>query len=161
MVIVCRLPAGGHYYTSCARSRHREATTPATLLLTLPLGFSSSFILLVLPAFLLRHLLLSLRAPSAASAFGSSPHVAGTPTPVLLPSPRIIRGRITRFPQGFFICCLRSREFANNFTWTFSRNTPRGGIKRPHRGLRGAGTGVRGCLLRRDGRFAGVVEFVN
>lgn len=33
VVIVCRLPAGGHY-TSCARSRHREATTPATLLLS-------------------------------------------------------------------------------------------------------------------------------
>lgn len=34
VVIVCRLPAGGHYYTSCARSRHREAATPATLLLS-------------------------------------------------------------------------------------------------------------------------------
>lgn len=36
VVIVCRLPAGGHYYTSCARSRYREATTLATLLLACP-----------------------------------------------------------------------------------------------------------------------------
>jgi len=36
VVIVCRLPAGGHYYTSCARSRHREAASPATLLSFLP-----------------------------------------------------------------------------------------------------------------------------
>lgn len=35
VVIVCRLPAGGHYYTSCARSRHRERqATPATLFLS-------------------------------------------------------------------------------------------------------------------------------
>lgn len=27
-VIVCRLAAGGHYYTSCARSRHREPRPP-------------------------------------------------------------------------------------------------------------------------------------
>lgn len=38
VVIVCLLPAGGHYYTSCARSRHREAATPSNTP-PLPLAF--------------------------------------------------------------------------------------------------------------------------
>lgn len=46
VVIVCRLPAGGHYYTSCARSRHREA---ATLLLSSLLSSVSPCPVLRLP----------------------------------------------------------------------------------------------------------------
>lgn len=52
VVIVCRLPAGGHYYTSCARSRHRErqrrqqhSSSPTCLLLCPPALFSASLVL--------------------------------------------------------------------------------------------------------------------
>lgn len=94
VVIVCRLPAGGHYYTSCARSRHREATMPATLLLLLP--FPSPTLLLIRfphPA-----------AAAAADAVVFRLYVARlcndtTPVTFTIASPGIIRGRITQFPR--------------------------------------------------------------
>lgn len=124
VVIVCRLPAGGHYYTSCARSRHREATTPATLLLLLPF---------------LSPTLLRIRFPlpaAAADAVVFRLYVARLCNDTY--NPRVFYYRVSRnnsrtyhavSPQGFFICWLRSREFANNCAQTFPQNAPQGDVK--------------------------------
>lgn len=124
VVIVCRLPAGGHYYTSCARSRHREATTPATLLLLTLLPSPSPFLLVRFPH--------PAAAADAASSFGSMPRIS-----VTTHNPRIFYYRVSWnnsrtyhavLPQGFFICWLCSREFANNCAQTFLQNAPWGDV---------------------------------
>jgi len=54
-------------------------------------------------------------------------------------NPRVFYYRVSRnnsrtyhavSPQGFFICWLRSREFANNCAQTFPQNAPQGDVKR-------------------------------